>query len=454
MYQTTTDQFSGIDRTDEKYNEYFKSSADKFEPTEADTYPTPYFVSKIHFERVQEQQKIRQFIGPQFGLVALKKGNVLPEEVIKTFLSRAQKANKEAEWIMGQIGKYTKGEANDVETFLKKTVKKIRVSVKNYGKGENVLTVRKIPLKNVDGILYSDRTCVMKFEPSWCRVGHKMSVIAKQFLKHHFGLDIDSKPIDKSFHAFINQSLRNRLTQIKREKKEEIEKLHHRHQYSLRAAKNRLLGNLNICFKQKKDFQFRFQFFVQTNAVGAKKVYKKEQFATLKKYYNFKRTIMYERDTNVEPVVMNTFDYNALHGVWEKNVDICENYIRRERQKIEKSLKLERQSREQEEEERKKKKEEKKKRKEQKRMDDKFLDLMSKFQVLYNVGVYSEEDIDAFNTRLQSKIDKYDKKRKRAAEEERKEVEAQKEKEAQLKKKRKVVVVPKKKTGGPTINMF
>ena len=359
MYQTTTDQFSGIDRTDEKYNEYFKSPADKFEPTEADTYPTPYFVSKIYFERVQEEQKIRQFTTP-FGLVALEKGNLLPEKdkMIETFFKRATTCNKKPTWIMNQIQKFSKNEDNKVKSFLEKTVRQFfgkSVDVKNNEKGDNSrfhFSRRYIPLKIVNGILYSDRKCIMKFEPSWCAPEHEMCDIAKQFLKHHFGLNIDSKPKEKSFHAFINQSLRNRLTQIKREKKEEIEKLHHRHKYSLRMAKIRLLDNLNICFKQKKDFKFRFQFFVQTNAVSGKKVYKKEQFATLKKYYNFNRNEgwVYARDSNVEPTVMNTSDYNALHGVWEKNVDICENYNARERQKI-----LERESRKEEEEERKQK---------------------------------------------------------------------------------------------------
>jgi hypothetical protein len=477
MYQMTTDQYDkhirkysseytryGMDPGNEDYTAFYKEAIDhrgfvdelsqvihgrKTDPDGKNYLPVNNFVSERYFELVQEEQKIRQFTSPQFGLVGLKKGDVLPDNIVSTFAHRAHIAKKNMGWISDQIGKYIKDEANEVEPFLRKTVEKIRVCVKNYEKGENELTPREIPLKIVNGILYSDRTCIMKFEPSWCTPDNAMSDTAKQFLKHHFGLDIDPKP-KESFHTFIIQSLRKRLTQLREEMEKEVVNLDDNHLQCLFLSRKYLFKHLTSLFEMKKDFQFRFKHFTEINAVSGKKVYKKKDFEALKKYYSKgdKKRPLYKGGLHIDdncgdgkygyPVrglndynlvfwyytdkdnkthrfrFLNSFDYRCLRKVVEKNRHIIQNFRREQDEKRKKRKEY----RKQEEEEKKQKMEEKKKRKKKRKMDEKFLALSSNFQMLYNFGVYSEKEIDAFNSKLQSRIDKFKKKRKREEKEE------------------------------------
>ena len=498
MYQITTDQYDkhirkysyeycryGMDPGNEDYTAFYKEAIDppdyhegfvdelaqwrKTDPDGKNYLPVNNFVSERYFELVQEEQKIRQFTSPQFGLVELKKGDVLPDNKVSTFAHRAHIAEKNMDWISDQIGKYTKGEANEVEKFLKKTVEKIRVSVKNYEKGENELTPREIPLKFVNGILYSDRKCIMKFEPSWCTPDHAMSDTAKQFLKHHFGLDIDSKE-KKSFHTFIIQSLRKRLTQLREEMEKEVVNLDDNHLQCLFLSRKYLFKHLTTLFEMKKDFQFRFKHFTEINAVSGKKVYKKKDFEALKKYYSKgdKKRPLYKGGLHIDdaragngeygyPVTpegkrcgydecrrqnwhrqvgsffwyytdkdnkthrfrfLNSFDYRTLREVVEKNRHIIQNFRREQDEKRKKRKEYRKQEEEEKKQKMEEKKKRKKKRKKKKRMDEKFLALSSKFQALYNFGVYSEKEIDAFNSKLQSRIDKFKKKRKREEKEE------------------------------------
>ena len=482
----------GVDPGDEDYTAFYNEAIDpphyhdgfvdelsqvihgrKTDPDgKVDYLPVNNFISERYFELVQEEQKIRQFTSPRFGLVELKKGNFLPEKekMIETFFKRATTCKKPPEWIMNQIQKFSKNEDNKVKSFLEKSVHRFfgkSVDVRNNEKGDSRFRFSKryIPLKIENGILYSDRKCIMKFEPSWCAPEHAMCDIAKQFLKDNFGLDIDSKPKEKSFHTFIIQSLRKRLIQIREEMEKEVVNLDDNHLQCLFLSRKYLFKHLTSLFEMKKDFQFRFKHFTEINAVSGKKVYKKEDFEALKKYYSKgdKKRPLYKGGHHIDdycgdgeygyPVTpegkrcqyddeksvrrqgyhllvggffwyytdkdnkthrfrfLNSFDYRALREVVEKNKHIIQNFLRKEEDEERKK----KECRKKEEEERKKKREEKK---EQKRMDDKIFGLYAKFKVLYDNGVFTEEDIDAFDTRLKSKIDKFDKKRKRAAVEE------------------------------------